>query len=572
MLGGYILLLLNEYYRYKIQPTPINITIGLFLLSFGISTFIGVDWYRSLWDSHERMLGLFTLSHYILYYLIITSVVQNKKDWTWLFRIFLLAGAIVISIAFLQKLYPDLLFNNKYDRVISTLGHPIYVGEYSAFLAFLGLLLFQYEKSRRWKIYALTGIALGITGIFLCNSRGPFLGFASGITVLIICYIITLRKYKKLRVALTCLVLSGVIFSCILYHNRQTEFVSSIPSIGRLLNTPLVDSANTRYMAWSIALDGWQDYPIFGAGPSNFNFIFNKYYNPKFLRYGYLETWFDNAHNVIVNTLAVQGLIGLILYLGLFGVPIFVLWKGYRKKIINQYTACFGTAFLANHFIAHLFVFENPTSYLYFFLFLAFINREASIKNMQPFIKKETEKKSSFIIPIITASLIFFLIYLTNFNPAMADKQISVSIERFYRSGDIEQLNEDINSISSPHIDDLRAIFVHSASQAILSLIQKGRVEKAKQLFVFSYSMLEKNKRLHPFDIRIHIMQSELLLKQIELTKNSLLLIKAEHILEEALEISPKRQEIQYMLSHVKLMEGKEEEAQSHLGLSLPTR
>ena len=56
MLGIYILLLFCNWAKYKIRLTPLNIVVGLFFSSFAISTFAGIDWYKSFWDNHERML------------------------------------------------------------------------------------------------------------------------------------------------------------------------------------------------------------------------------------------------------------------------------------------------------------------------------------------------------------------------------------------------------------------------------------------------------------------------------------------------------------------------------------
>ncbi len=77
MLGGYLLLLLINWEAYKPRRTPLNIALGVFLLSFFISTFVGVDAYHSFWDNHERMLGLFTIIHYVAYYFVCTSAFQG---------------------------------------------------------------------------------------------------------------------------------------------------------------------------------------------------------------------------------------------------------------------------------------------------------------------------------------------------------------------------------------------------------------------------------------------------------------------------------------------------------------
>jgi len=76
LLGAYVLLLIVAWQNYRPRFTLLSAAVGLFFLSFIASTFAGVDWYHSFWDNHERMLGLFTLAHYIAYYLIATRAAQ----------------------------------------------------------------------------------------------------------------------------------------------------------------------------------------------------------------------------------------------------------------------------------------------------------------------------------------------------------------------------------------------------------------------------------------------------------------------------------------------------------------
>ena len=55
---------------------------------------------------------------------------------------------------------------------------------------------------------------------------------------------------------------------------RQSDFVKNIPAVGRLVNTQI--ASDTRTMAWGIAVDSWKEKPIFGWGPNNFYYAFNK--------------------------------------------------------------------------------------------------------------------------------------------------------------------------------------------------------------------------------------------------------------------------------------------------------
>ena len=124
MLGAYILLLFTNWQKYRIKLTAINIGVLVFLFSFTISTIVGVDFYKSFWDCHERMLGLFTIFHYIAYYFIITSVITKWEDWKWIFRIFLGAGFIVMFIGMIQKINPEYLVISAPKEKDSPHDHP----------------------------------------------------------------------------------------------------------------------------------------------------------------------------------------------------------------------------------------------------------------------------------------------------------------------------------------------------------------------------------------------------------------------------------------------------------------
>ena len=106
MLGAYILLLVSNWKEYRPRLTGITWVVSLFFVSLAVSTFVGVDWYKSFWDNHERMLGLFTIFHFVIYYFVLTSVIKELNDWRWLLRIFLFAGSVVMFIGLLQKFNP----------------------------------------------------------------------------------------------------------------------------------------------------------------------------------------------------------------------------------------------------------------------------------------------------------------------------------------------------------------------------------------------------------------------------------------------------------------------------------
>ncbi len=561
MLGLFIVLITSNWQRYKVKLTPINVVTALFLLSFAISTFVGADWYRSFWDNHERMLGLFTVFHYVIYYFILTSVFTEWKEWKWMMRVFLGAGSIVMIIALLQTyVNHELLLNRGVtSRVSSTLGNSIYLSGYGLFLMFLGYLLAIKEKIRAgniWFWYAVVGGILGFWGIFLGGTRGALLGFIVGLGVLLITYMFALKGHIRIKKYLGTVMLLGILAMGGFYIFRNTAFVQNIPAVGRLVNTE-ISSTNTRIMAWGVAVDAWKEKPIFGWGPNNYYYAFNKYYRPEFLEHGWGETWFDNAHSVIMNTLAVQGIFGITVYLGLYILVIGLLWRAYRKNYIDVHVLSVGSALLIAHLMSLITVFENPTSYLYFFFFLAFINTQVQKIDIQK------SKKDNTISPTLVGFIsvtILLLIYSTNINPARANKEMLKTIKGFGTGQDVITLYNESMTIPSPHIDDMRNDMSRTSYQAIRTLYTNKQVEEAISLFQLAYDESKKNVTLHPLDIRVHMQLAQLCMVGAEIKQDITLLYEAEQYLEEALVYSPKRQQLQYLLSGLKALLQKGEE------------
>jgi O-antigen ligase len=573
MIGGYVLLLITNWNEFKPKFNWVNLAVSAFFLSFALSTFIGVDSYHSFWDNHERMLGLFTIFHYLAYFFICGAVLKTWADWKWALRVFLLAGSIVMFIGVLQKwVNPDLLLNQGSDRVASTLGNSIYVGGYGLFLAFASFLLFIRDKNNIWKwVYGATGL-LAILGMFFSGTRGSMLGFLVGIGVLIVGYAITLKEQPKTKkvlwiVAAGCLLLLGV-----MYAYRKTEFVQNIPAIGRTMGTSLSDVKNSaRWIAWTIAYESWKEMPVFGWGPNNFFYAFNQHYNPRSLEFGYGETWFDNAHNIIMNTLAVQGIVGLLSYLSIF---IFAIWSmiiAFRRGASNPHLLVVGSAFLLAHLTQSVTVFENITSYLYFYFWLAMISRLSTVAP-QPAVAAaqktpETKIQQPVITPdkpvsmglVATVGLVCFLtLFIFNIQPARANMKTLAALRTlsYTPAVAIEEVKAAL-SFGSPHIDDIRSDLARTSGQVLASAANMPDKEKAKELFNLVYPALKSNLTLHPLDIRNQLTLFTLSQEGYQLYQDPRYVYEGGTFLEDALKKSPGRQQIMYNLANFYLQTNK---------------
>lgn len=576
MLGGYALLLLGNWHAHRPRLNPLHIAVGLFFLSATISTFFGVDWYRSFWDNHERMLGLFTLLHYGAYYLILSSVIEKDNNSFLFLRVFFFAGILVMGIGLFQKFVdPSAFLNQGKESVIGTLGNSIYFGGYALFLFFISIVLLLKEQWKTWRwCLCVCGGVISLIGIFISGSRGAFLGLFVGIVTLFILYTIIFWKKKKIRNAMLAIFLFGSALFAFFIFFRSTPVIRSIPVLGHLLNSSFSEgTGRTRIMAWQIAIEGWRERPVFGFGPNNYYVAFNKYYRPEFLEHGISETWFDNAHNIILNTLAVQGAVGLLIYLSLFISAWFILYKQY-KEFNDVHTPVIIAGFLFAHLIQNIFVFENPTSYLYFFFLLAFIVGRDSVE--RPFLDKNKYYYASPFIAIPLSMVIGLFIFVTDIKTSRANKATlefirALQIETNIDVENVMNFYHSIESISSIHIDDIRNDFARHGGLLVNRLIEAERKEDAKKLFLAINKELSKNTVfLHPHDIRVHILQAQLQHNMAPVMDDSTIwTLSAEQLLIDALSQSPKRQQIIYQLVGVKVMLQKNEEAEKLLRHSI---
>jgi len=226
------------------------------------------------------------------------------------------------------------------------------------------------------------------------------------------------------------------------------------------------------------------------------------------------------------------------------------------------------TAFFVAHFVHNAFVFENPTSYLYFFFFLAFINAQmsnvpaSSAGGRSISDVKEPQKSVSWGPPGAVLVVILLLIYSTDVNPSRANKLTLGAIKLLYSNPtEALVLYEKAAQTSTPHIDDIRNDFSRTAMQIVPTMTQNKQNDLALKLLSFCLEELKQNMSVHPLDVRVHLQSADVALQLFQAKKDASYLFQAEQILTDALSKSPKRQQIQYILASVKLQLQKPKEA-----------
>ncbi|MFG0319170.1 MAG: O-antigen ligase family protein [Planctomycetota bacterium JB042] len=410
---GWLVLWTRDRGRHGVRATPITVAFALFVASAVASTVGSVDVHRSIWDTPERMLGVVTLAALLGLYLASTHGLRSELAWRRVLGAFLVVGAVVVHVAVAQKVDPDLFANRGNPRVSATLGHPTYLAGVGVFQVAVGAYLAATARNVLLRGLAAFAAALGLVGVALAESRGPMLGLAVGGLVAVVLTAVVAGPGRVRRGSLVLAgsaVVLGLAALPILGLERDVQLLEHeltsaapgerpelrrelerkravydalyrVPGVRRFLRASVTKkTADTRLMKWEVAGAAFRARPILGYGPNGYAAAYDHFHPTRAILYGSDEVWVDDAHNVLLNVLAEQGIVGLVATLLLLGAPVLVSWRAFRRGRVGPALPVFVTGFTAAHLVHLFFVFENPTSWLYVVLLLAYVNARTSVE------------------------------------------------------------------------------------------------------------------------------------------------------------------------------------------------
>ncbi|MEK7182452.1 MAG: O-antigen ligase family protein, partial [Patescibacteria group bacterium] len=397
-----ILAIKNREYRPK--HSWLLWSVFAFVGIIGVADLFGANVMKSFWSNFERMEGWITLIHLLGYFLVVGTVLNTQKLWTKFFNTVIGVSMIVGGYGILQLLNV-LPINQGGVRLDATFGNATYLAIYMVFNIFLAMMFLVRRLNDRYKkgekIFSFNWIDLFYSFAILVQffilyhtaTRGAILGLIGGMIVAFVLFIIfdekggILRKISLYKLAVLLILIFGF------FAVKNTDMIKSSPVLSRIASISINEATSARFPVWNMALKGFKEKPILGWGQENFNYVFNKNYEPKMYNQ---EQWFDRAHNIFMDWLIAGGLLGLLSYLSMFFVAIYFLWRKNEFKIETKKNK-FGDDFvlsdkvlLTGLFSAYLFnnifVFDNIMSYILFFSLLGYIHTFSACE------KKENDK------------------------------------------------------------------------------------------------------------------------------------------------------------------------------------
>ena len=551
---AYILLAVSNP-KYRPRITHLTIAITLFLGVLVLTSIIGVNFERSFWSVFERMTGLLTFFHLFVFYIVLTSCFKERKQWERILSVSILVCVLISFYALTSK--------DPITRGGGTLGNSSFFSSYLLFNLFFALILLV-VKSGLWRIFY--GLALTLFLFLLFFNPGGFTkgavsAFLIGMVLFVVGYMFFSRNklLKRLApVALILMVLIGIFVVKNFYFKERAFDIRDIPD-------------RSRQIVWNIGWQAWQERFWFGWGLENFNVPFTKHYNPELPLSG--DIWYDKVHNIVLDTGVSSGIIGLLSYLSIFGIAIFGLLK-LLPKVIERKNILIPlgmTALLITYFLQNIWVFDMVSSYVMFFLSLAFISflispqGEEDKSSSSPFAvaREDKEEVSRRIVPlpsfvgVVLIVLTILTFFLGNIQPARASK--------FILKGIVYPLEQSLPNFQKAFKVSSMAKFEapEQFSMKISALAVKSGQNKEllNQGFQLAEEEFKKSIAQNPLDFRLYLFLGRHYNYFYQFTEDEEKLVLAEKILEKALELGPANQQVYFIFAQTRFLQGNKEKA-----------
>jgi O-antigen ligase len=243
-------------------------------------------------------------------------------------------------------------------RPPGTLGHADYFAAWLLIVAFCGVALERLEQGRWAKTAAFASAGLSVVALILSGTRSALLGLIAGAIV----FAVLNRPRITARVALLAAI-------CVA---GATGFYLS-PAGARLrarVSWSRQDAlGGARLLLWRDSLRMAMHRPVAGFGPETFATTFPRFESIDLAR-AYPDFYQESPHNLFLDALTAQGILGTLPLLGLCALGLSAAWSLNRSgcDLAPALAAGFVGALVCQQFI----VFVVPTA-LYFYLLVAML-------------------------------------------------------------------------------------------------------------------------------------------------------------------------------------------------------
>lgn len=514
-----------------------------------VADLFGENISKSIWSNYERMEGWITLIHLLGYFVVLTTVLTTEKLWMRMLQVSLGASVIMGIYAFFQ--HTGVLETHQGDRLDGTLGNATYLAVYALMHAFFAVFVAMRTNARGFLLGVYGAIALlNLFMLYNTATRGSILGLIGGMILTALLIALFAKEYGRLRKwAAGTLIVVFVLLGGFLAV-KDTTFVQESDVLKRFANISLEDkTTRSRFIIWGMALEGFQEHPILGWGQGNFDLLFNEYYEPNLYDQ---EPFFDRAHNVFMDWLVAGGILGLLAYLSIFAAILYMLWLRPNPLTIPERSVF--TGLLAAYFFHNIFVFDNLISYMLFTMLAAYVHVRTLPEDKKPMLANKATNMPAHVLGAVLIVVTVFTVYAVNAKAYFANKAI-IQAMAVIQQGDVEGSKETFkqaiayDSFGTP---EAREHFARTAQQVVQ---QRQLSEQVRQNYVdAAFTEMQKQIQETPNNARYHLILGNF-------ASNIGQYDMAIEYLNNAIELSPGKQDIYFAVVYAYINKGEREKA-----------
>lgn len=355
------------------------VLVTLYFASVTVSTFFGLDPIASLFGFFHNQMGLVPQLCFLTSFIALTFGINNDETrlhkllWAMAITGFLASAYAVIQFfgydPFLHaSLYTYRSEEGDVRRVIGTLGHADYLGNFLMYTTPLGVALGIAARGRA-RLLALIASGVSVAAIAMSGTRGAWAGIVAA--AMAVCFL-EVKTGKRIWQGMT---------RRVLFRRAALVLVIIAASAGAMSLSPAARGVAIR--ARSLVTEGftgsgrtllWRDsikmipaFALVGSGPDSFRMAFLGYKSKELAQL----TGFNNesSHNSYLDAAISYGLPGALLYIGVIASAFGLLLRARRRAISPQLKVVV-TGLLASLVAAtahNFFIFDQIPTGLYFF-------------------------------------------------------------------------------------------------------------------------------------------------------------------------------------------------------------
>lgn len=355
----------NSYKSLNILDKSILFFTALLVLS----SWWGVNFLNSWWGNQSRADGVFTFVHFIIFYFLVKNFFLHYNDR----KIFVVNSIVAFLVglsAIFQAWLPLSWQSNIGERAAGIIGNAAFLAAYLVLSVGINFITAAKIQSKLRYLFLGNGIFL-LTVIFLTGTRGAFVGLVAGCCVSVIFLLQRGSKELKRKIIWSfggLVILVASIGGVLTFTHKN--------SIQKFFTNWRQGSVDTRLMAWEIAWQGIKARP-WGWGMGNYQIVFDKNYNPKFLNYTFAETVWDKPHNIVLEIAVGAGVIGAISYLIIFIIAGWAVVNNLTSAQGNKYKEVFQSLLLGiftAYLVQNLFLFDTANTLILWYMLLAYVS------------------------------------------------------------------------------------------------------------------------------------------------------------------------------------------------------